>query len=150
MSNTEELDNKATQYLIPANVSARFEIFEGFGWAEFKPVIIALVIGGLLFYTAGLFKRSDRYDLGNLPVERSIGLKQGKNIVINGDTAIIKSDAIPMLMRLFLVIIPTAGTFIFVRRDPLTKLSLMSTIKLSREFHKRQKLYLYVSGSEVG
>lgn len=45
----EEQDKKTTQYLVPANVSAKFEFFSGFGWYEFKIVAIACLIGLLIF-----------------------------------------------------------------------------------------------------
>jgi hypothetical protein len=42
-------------YLIPRNVTQRFEFFPGFGWPELGQTLAGLAVGGLFFFVLGLF-----------------------------------------------------------------------------------------------
>lgn len=42
-------------YLIPRNVTQRFEFFPGFGWIELALTLAGLAVGALLFLVLGLF-----------------------------------------------------------------------------------------------
>ena len=58
-----------------------------------------------------------------------------------------KVPAIPAMARIFAVIIPGAGSFLLVKRDPSNGMSLLYTIKSASQFKKNQRLYLYKYGS---
>jgi hypothetical protein len=45
-------------YLIPRNVTARFEFFPGFGWFELEAVVAGALVGLALFFLSGLFTKS--------------------------------------------------------------------------------------------
>lgn len=45
-------------YLIPRNVTARFEFFPGFGWFELAAVVAGALVGLALFFLSGLFTKS--------------------------------------------------------------------------------------------
>lgn len=45
-------------YLIPRNVTARFEFFPGFGWFELMSVLGGAVAGLVFYFLAGLFTSS--------------------------------------------------------------------------------------------
>jgi hypothetical protein len=144
-------EKKVTQYLIPANVSTKFEIFEGFGWNEARIVIFALLIGFALYLITGLFTYTVQYKKSELPYTETIGLENKKNVITDGDNVTERKDVIPQAVRFFFIILPAAGAYFVVKRDPSTGMSLISMIQASREFSKKQKRYLYKydSGMEV-
>lgn len=132
-------DRKFTQYLIPANVTTRFEFFPGFGWSEFKVVSIFCVIGVLLFVFLGIPKKT---------------VSEINPIMINTQSAEVitkRVPYVPILVRFLAIVIPGMTSFFAVKRDPFTGLSLLTLLKNRKEFNKKQKLYLdvYGSGSEV-
>jgi len=139
-----ENENKVTYYLIPANVSTRFELFQGFGWNELKLVIIALLIGVFIFFNTGFITKTIEIDPKNISIEQRIGanpddFKLNKNGMIEK-----KVNVIPTPIRVFFIIIPCIGTYFFVKKDPNNNnMSLMDILKSSKEFNRRQKLYLY-------
>lgn len=138
----EQQDKRVTQYLIPANVTTKFEFFEGFGWYEFKIVLIALLIGTAFFFALGLPQKTVQVQT-TLSVDQTTGDSQSafksKQVPI-----------IPTLPRALLILIPGVAAFFIVKRNPSSGMSLMITIRSSREFKQKQKLYLYKykSGSE--
>ena len=136
----EEQDKRVTQYLVPANVSARFEFFPGFGWYEFKIVIIACLIGTLIFFALGLFKKTIYVDANSIPIESTIG----SNIDVAAE---LKIPYIPAAFRAFAILIPGAAAFFLVKKDPSSGLSLIYLYRCLKEFKSRQKLYLYKYGS---
>lgn len=146
----EDQNNKVRQYLIPANVSARFEFFDGFGWYEFKIVLIACLIGASFFFGLGLLKKTIYVDMNGIPVnmteENENGLSMNEKEIIERKISLI-SPAI----RLFAIIIPGTGAFFLVKREPSTGRSGIDTLICLKEFKKKQNTYLYKynSGSEV-
>lgn len=137
----EEQESKTTKYLIPANVTARFEFFEGFGWYEFKIVAISLLIGTVIFFILGLPKKTIKIDKNPYAdVTQTAKIYEDKKVPL-----------IPGVLRAFAILLPGVGSFVVVKKDPSTGMSLMVMIKSSKEFKKKQKRYLYKynSGSEV-
>lgn len=131
-------EQKSIEYLIPSNVSTKFEFFPGFGWSEFKIVFIACVIGILIYSGLGLFKKTSYVNSINTPA----------GAIINSEGLMEKKvPVIPGMIRIFAIIIPGAGSFFLVKRDPSNGMSLLFTVKSASEFKKRQKLYLYKYGS---
>jgi len=134
----QQEDQRAIQYLIPSNVSTKFEFFPGFGWYEFKIVFIACVIGILIYTGLGLVGKTTYVNTTNAPN----GAKLDRERLMEE-----KVPAIPAMARIFAVIIPGAGSFLLVKRDPSNGMSLLYTIKSASEFKKNQRLYLYKYGS---
>ncbi|APC08589.1 PrgI family mobile element protein [Neomoorella thermoacetica] len=68
-------------YLIPRNVSAKFEFFPGFGWFELASVVAGALVGVGLFFLSGLFTKSIiRFVLFVLPPGLAFFVtKQGPN-----------------------------------------------------------------------
>lgn len=147
----QDQDQKVTQYLIPANVSTKYEIFEGFGWAEAKYVVIALLIGFSLFLMTGLFKKTEQFNIKDIPQNETIGLRNDKNTSIDGDIVTRNRKVIPKTARFLFIFISGVGTYIAVKRDSSTGMSLVTNIIALKEFSKKQKRYMfkYNSGSEV-
>ena len=143
----DDLDDKqqVTQYLIPANVNARFELFPGFGWAEMKIVIAALVIGGILFYGLGLIKKTTILDPKIAPISQTMGAKPDTDGMIHKTTPLI-----PSAFRIFAIILPATAAFFFVKKDPSNNMSIMIQWKSRQELMKKQRVYMYKynSGSE--
>jgi len=137
----DEQEKKITQYLIPANVSTKFEFFAGFGWYELKIVGIALAIGVLIFFGLGLPKKTVYVDVNGSIINNS------EAITSIGDLTEKRVPIISPLVRSFAIIIPGASAFFLVKKDPSTGMSLISTVKGLQEFKRRQKLYLYKYGS---
>lgn len=144
-------EKKVTQYLIPANVNARFEFIEGIGWKEFIFVVIALAIGVGIYFLLGLFTATEQFKLSELPLAESVGIIEDKFTKIDGDIVTKTREVIPAPIRLILLLIPVAGTFLAVRVDPSTGLSLVSNLRDAKAFRSKQKRYIYKynSGSEV-
>lgn len=143
MENFEE--RKVTQYLVPANVTTKFEFFEGFGWYEFKIVLITCLIGGIFFFLLGLPQK-------NVPVTVPVAIQMEDSLPQTSMEIQNRSEPyIPTLIRLLFVIVPAAASFFIVKRDPSSGMSLISVIKSQQQYSKRQKRYLnvYGSGSEV-
>ena len=128
----ENENENVTQYLIPANVTTKFEFFTGFGWAELRFVAITLIIGTAIFFALGMPKR-------NVLVQSS---------TLSSQT--VKQSIVPAIPRAMFIIIPGLTSFFLVKRDGTTGASVLSLLKASREFKKNQKLYLYryKSGTE--
>lgn len=128
----DEQDSKVTEYLVPANVATKFEFFEGFGWWELKIVLISSLVGLAIFFALGLPKKI---------------IKEQQSIINQQDLKVIevekKVPQIPGLARSFAIIIPGAGAFIIVRRNPISGMSLVTTLRSSKEFKKKQKRYMY-------
>lgn len=147
MNDMDEFDKSTTYYLVPSNVSTKFEFVEGFGWQELKTVVVALAVGAILFFLTGFLTTTERMEKEMLSVEQTMGLDYDRNASIDGDYIVFKKDILPLPVRLLLIIIPTAGAYFFVKRDPSTKMSLISIFQFSRVFAKKQKRYLYKYGS---
>lgn len=146
----DDQERRVTKYLIPANVSTRFEFFEGFGWYEFKFVVIALLIGASIFFASGFLIKTVEINPNDITMEQRIGANPEDFKLNNNGMVERKVQVIPLPIRLLFVLIPTVGTFFFVRKDPSIGMSVMEMIKSNREFHKRQKLYLYKYDSGMG
>lgn len=142
MSDDEEI--KVTQYLVPANVTTRFEFFPGIGWYELRIIGISLVIGVLLFLVSGLPKKTIYVDPNGILLKTNAVSQQVKATPK-------RSPIIPTPIRLLLILIPGAGSFFLVKRDPSTNMSVMVTLRSAKEFKSKQRRYLYRygSGSEV-
>jgi hypothetical protein len=151
MFDIDEQDKAVTHYLVPANVSTKFEIFEGFGWEEAKNVVIALAFGFLLYLVSGLITKTETVNIKDLSPTETIGLKEDANTKINGDIITKKVNIVPMAVRFFFIIIPGGGVYFAVKRDPSTGMSLITNLKAAKEFNKKQKRYLYKydSGTEI-
>lgn len=146
----QDQGKKVTYYLVPSNVSAKFEFFEGFGWVEAKYVIVALVIGIFFYFVTGFITKTEQFNMKDLPATQTIGLKEDANTIIDGDIVTKKKEVIPKAVRFFFILVPGAGTFFVVKRDATTGMSLISNLKALKEFNKRQKRYLYKYNSGSG
>lgn len=147
-------DNKestVTYYPVPTNVTTKFEFFPGFGWSEFKWLVLAVAIGGALFFLSGLIKTTSFIDPNDLTLEQSIGLDKEQLVYNEAGMIEVKKEAIPMIIRVILVAVPVSATFLAVRREPSSNMSLISMLKGLMDFNKRQKrfMYRYNSASEV-
>jgi hypothetical protein len=148
MNYLDENESKFTQYLVPANVSAEFEFIPGFGWREFYIVAVAILIGAILFFLTGLITSTELIDPANLPYEKTIGLNIEKLSKTDEGLLIIKTPIMPAAVRFFFIVIPGAGAFFLVKKEPTSGFSLYTVWKSSKEFHKKQKRYLYKSSSD--
>lgn len=113
MFDDNESESKRTEYLVPANVSAKFEIVPGFGWGELKHVVFSIIVGVLLYFLTGL-------------------------------------TSMPGPVRIIILILPIAGTYLVVKRDPTSGLSLVTNLKALKEFKNKQKRYLFKLDSGKG
>ena len=148
MNYLDENDSKITQYLVPANVSTRFEFIPGFGWNEFYIVVAALLIGVMLFGLTGLITKTELIDPVNLPYEKTIGLDMEKLPKTNDGMLIVKKSVIPAAIRFFFIVVPGAGAFFMIKKEPNSGFSLYTIWKNAKEFNKKQKRYLYKSSSD--
>ncbi|HRC81205.1 MAG TPA: hypothetical protein PLF27_07450 [Sedimentibacter sp.] len=139
----DERDINSAYYLVPANVSTRFEFFEGFGWPELKVVTIALAIGALIFFLTGMIVKTETIRKEDLTMEQRMTL----NVYDDSEFVTFEKEVLSTPIRLLFVVIPTAAAYFAVKRDPSTKLSLVKMFKFSREYQKSQKRYLYKYGS---
>jgi len=134
----QQEDQRAIQYLIPSNVSTKFEFIPGFGWYEFKIVFITCVIGILLYSGLGLVQKTIYVNAINQPVSEKISSE---------GLAEKKVPLIPAMARIFAIIIPGVSSFLLVKREPSNGMSLLYTVRSASKFKKNQRLYLYKYGS---
>lgn len=138
-------ENDSLQYFIPPNVSARFEIIEGFGFSELIACIIALAIGLFLTFATGLIVNKQTIKVEKLSMEEKLGIEEGIEEITES------TPVIPTPIRVIVFIaFPTFFTFLVVRKNPITGLSLSEMIKGRSEYNKRQKRYLYKYDYESG
>lgn len=133
-------EKKVTEYLVPANVSARFELIPGFGFYELKFVAIAVAIGVMLFGLLGLPKKTLYLD----PSE--VSLVYSSEEMVDGKIKRIE-PYISTPIRFFVILIPSAFTFLVVKKEPISNVSLFDNLKAAQAFKKKQKRYLYVYNS---
>lgn len=136
---------RSIEYLIPANVSAKFEFFEGFGWYEFKLVAIACLIGLLIFFGLGIFKKTIYLDqFGTVVNISNVDEYTKENLIMK------RQPRISAFARSFAIIIPGAVTFLLVKKEPSSGRSTIDILRYFKEFKNKQKTYLYKynSGSE--
>ena len=109
MDNNE--DKKVTQYLIPANVTTKFEFFPGFGWHEFKIVLIACIIGTIFFFLLGVPKKTipttvtTTVAVENEPLPKTTLEIHDKKV-----------SYIPVIIRILFIVVPGAVAFFVVKR----------------------------------
>ena len=73
-------EKQVTQYIVPANVTTQFEFFPGFGWKQFFPVAIAVVLGIILFMILSKLETIIRLIILVVPVVSTFALvKKGDN-----------------------------------------------------------------------
>lgn len=138
-------EKRVTEYLIPRNVSTKFEFIEGFGWIELFYVLCACAFGMIFFVLIGIPKISIPLDQFGMTIDEN-ALKDGvvpvKYILKN------KINPIFQLLPVFLF---GGITFALVKREPSSGLSAFTMVKGMMKFKKKQKRYLYKykSGSEV-
>lgn len=133
--NDEFQEKRVTQYLIPANVTTRFEFFEGFGWYELKIVTIALIIGSLIFFALGIPKHT-------VKVTNPLGLDT-TTAIDNAQPEYKSQPIVPTLPRALAILVPGISAFVVVKRNPSTGMSFITILKAAREFKHKQKRYLY-------
>jgi hypothetical protein len=134
-------DHKVTQYLIPANVTTKFEFFEGFGWRELRIVAMAAAVGVFLFFLLSIPQKT-------VLVDASTNMAIEENADIDNIEVLEKSEPIiPGLLRTLCIIVPAAGAFFIVKRDPQTGMSVLNLIKSAKEFQGKQKSYFYIYNS---
>lgn len=133
----ENENDKIIQYIVPSNVSARFEFFNGFGFYELRIVLTACAIGVVIFFLLGTFKKPVPAD-PNTTNKISIEMQKKEEPVI------------PDLIRTLFIIVPTISAFFLVKKEPTSGQSLLIIVKAMRIYKKRQKRYLYKynSGTE--
>lgn len=137
------MENKEIEFAVPSNVSARYEFFYGFGWKELIIVAVALLIGILIFSVLGIPKKIEYLD----PKE----LMFTENTVLNEDGLCeIKIPIVPMLARVFIIVVSVSSTFFSIKKDPLTDESFWQLYKRKRKFQKEQQKYSYVYNSGSG
>lgn len=146
----ENYENTVTHYLVPANVSAKFEFFEGFGWYEFKIVLFSALIGLVFFFLAGIFQKTVYIDADNIPPEMLIGSTE-EDLTPNEDGYILRQEnAVPTFVRVLFILIPATISFYLVKRNPTNGLCVISTLKHFKAFKNKQKLFLYKYNSGTG
>lgn len=156
----EENESKVTQYLVPSNVSTRFEFIPGFGWYEFRVVLTALAIGSILFFLLGLFPKEIYVDDFDRQIDVTVNVN-GETVTVDDegvetliDISTLRTESVPainMIIRILFIIIPGVGAYFLVKKDPSNNMSLMYNWKSSIEYKQKQRLYIYKynSGSEV-
>ena len=129
-------------YLVPANVSAKFELFPGFGWKE---LITVSAIVSVLFIVAtliGIPQKTTYKDPSALMVT------EGMTVNENGQIEV-RESIVPLPVRVVVVILLSGFTFFLVKREPTSGISPIDSIKKSINFskHQQRSSYKYNSGN---
>lgn len=141
----EEQEIKVTEYLVPANVSTKFEFFPGFGWNELKYVGISLLVGVLIFFLLGIPKKNIDVDVNGMKLIEIEGVEIPKEEITQKQV-----PSIPVAPRILPIIGLGAISYFLVKRDASTGMSLIYMVKARKAFSKNQKRYMYIynSGTE--
>lgn len=131
----EQFEKRKIQYLIPANVSTRFELFPGFGWRESIVVGIFVAIGLALFLLLGIPTREIKIKDPVMTFDET-----GTEIVNYIDK---EEPIVPMPIRFIILSGPAAIAFFATKKIPGTNRSLVDNIRSRKEFNSRQKRYLF-------
>lgn len=139
-----EEEKQDFKYLIPANVSARFEFIEGFGFNELIKVVAVFLISLVIYYLLGMPKEMAYTD----PYGSEL-INVTKEMILSGSAIEREIPKVRMIWRLLSVLIPTALTFTLIKKDG-NGLSAIDFIKKFKKFKRAQKRYSYIynSGSE--
>lgn len=140
MDSSEE--KKITQYLIPANVTTKFEFFPGFGWYEFRIVLITCIIGCVFFGALSLPKKTVSETVPTTVMVQGETLPETKMEIHDKKVAYV-----PILIRVLFIVVPGATSFFLVKKDVSTGMSFISILSSRQEFVKKQRRYLDVYGS---
>ncbi len=134
----KEKEKNSIQFFVPPNVSARFEIIEGFGVRELIICIITIAIGLLLTFATNFITTKQTIKVEELSAEERLEIEEGIEEITKS------TPIIPTPVRVIVFIaFPTAVTFLIVRKNPITGMSVSELIKGRNQFCKRQKRYLY-------
>lgn len=162
----DEEQEKDDLYLIPANVTARFEFFDGFGWHELFVVAIALVIGFCVFFITGIPQKTvinnsaTSYINSNVSNTSTDDLNNEVNNNNNNSsqqtqqksvkTKYKKVSFIPAPIRLLFVVFIGGITFMAVIKNSNTNMSVVEMFRSMKEFNNKQHRYLFIyrSGTE--
>lgn len=132
-----ENEKQTTVYLVPANVTARFEIFAGFGWEELMYVGVTFIISLMIFFVLGLPQKT-------VLKEPAQVIMQIEELNVNADGLVeVKEPVVPMPIKLIVLLMPSTFMYFIVKKEPTSGLSTIDSIKRSIQFKKRQAIYMY-------
>lgn len=138
----DQKEKKITEYLVPTNVTSRFEFTQGFGWPELKVVLIALLIGLLIYFILGLPQKTIYVDSNGFSVNIEESY-EGEQYNYTREISEERVSFINPVVRFFGIIIPTVFAFFLVKKEASSNRSLWDNWKSMQEFKKRQKRYSY-------
>ena len=128
------------EFIIPANVNTRYEVFPGFGYKETAFLGLAVAVGLAFFFILGLFKTSQDIKKEDLKLEYTIGLSQEE---LDKPYVTIKKDVISMPIRLIVACTPSILVILLFKTDSTSSLSFYKQLSYKRKFTSGQTRYLY-------
>ena len=131
----EQKDNRV-MYLVPANVSAKYELFPGFGWKELISVSVVSLIAFILAMLLGIPQKTVYKDASTLLVMEEMAVNE------NGQVEV-RESFIPLPGRVIFLIIVSVFTFFLVKKEPTSGASPIESMKKSLNFSKQQQKYSY-------
>ena len=137
----DDNESKTTKYLVPANVSVKFEFFEGFGWRELFAVIVAAAFGFLIYLALGIPKSTSYLEHDELTTIQRTSMQEIE--YTDDGKVMVTTDKIPSVLRMAVVFFFSGVAFFSVRKDPMTGFSLLFMLHAHRKFNNSQRLYLY-------
>lgn len=123
-------------YLVPANVSARFELIPGFGWKELITVVSVVFIAFIISMLLGIPQKTVYKDASSLIVTDEMIVNESGQVEV-------KESIIPLPGRAIFVLMIGVFTFFLVKKEPSVNMSPVDSIKRSINFSKRQQQYKY-------
>lgn len=123
-------------YLVPANVSAKFELFPGFGWKELITVSAVIFVLFIIAILVGIPQKTTYKEPSALMVT------EGMTVNENGQIEI-RESIVPLPVRVLFVILLSVFSFFLVRREPTSGISPIDSMKKSINFSKHQQRYSY-------
>lgn len=120
-------------YMIPTNVTTRFEITSGIGWKEIGCIILAAVLGLILSLIIGL---------QTVPVEREIYVENGEvsDSMLQTkkgqyETIVKQESIISPAHRLLFLIVPAGFAFMMLKKNT----SGQSALDILQNYYKYQR-----------
>lgn len=139
--------DEGLNYIIPANVNTKFEVFPGIGYKELAYLLAATAIGVMIFLLLGVFKTTEIIKRENVDPMMLIGLTEEE--LLKPEITITK-DVISAPIRLFACATFPLFVYFLFKTDPNTNISFYKQLSYKRIFTQNQRRYLYKLNSGSG
>lgn len=133
-----ERTNEKDKYMIPVNVTTRFELISGIGWKEIGMILLAGIIGAILAGIIGIQTKPVEkmmYVETDEIINEALGSKKGGYELVTVDESILDGP-----QRFLFVVLPALGVAMILKKNDANQ-SVWDMIKNYHRYQSGQKRY---------